>query len=162
MFAHLPVQLFQFRLGQQSLCDTPLVGHNDNAQPGSVQLSNAFYDPGQEMKIFPAGHIPSAGRFLIDNPVTIQEYRPGHSLIPTISTAIDLSPSTALPARTHHFRHGGLGASLCLGPGSRVQESRLRKAVEKSLGARIVLGRSDINKHSILLEGKSPVFKNTR
>ena len=104
----------------------------------------------------------ATGRFLIDNPVTIQEYRPGDSFVPTTSTAMVVSRSTSLPARTHYFRHSGLGALLRLGHGLRVEKSRVRKAVEKSLGARIVLGRSDINKHSILLQGKSPVFKNTR
>jgi hypothetical protein len=75
-----------------------------------------------------------------------------HMGVPFLETFSRDGNSSLLPFRT--------GKRTALLTDLRVRKSRFRKIAVKSLGARIVLGRSDINKHSILLEDKSSVFEN--
>src|SRR5580693_7785737 len=60
--------------GIQPIGDTTLVANDNHAKTGSIQQSNCFNDPGNNVHLLPAGYVLVFGRsFSVYNAVTIEE-----------------------------------------------------------------------------------------
>lgn len=70
---HLRVDVFYVRSRIATESDTTLIGDDKNAETGSIEPCNCFWNAGQQFKMAPAGDVLAFGHFPVDYAVAVKK-----------------------------------------------------------------------------------------